>query len=249
MKLSWSSPSQALEVIPQACLYPALVDPERGALLAEYWTGLAGTNLLTLTTNPNYPNRPTGREFLTSFESLQPNWTNSYGARVTGFLIPPTNGAYSFAVAADDTAQLFLSTNSASSNKVFMASVPAATAFREFTKFSSQTSAPVALAAGQKCYVELLQKQDVSSDHFSVAWKPPGTSEFHGDHRPLPGARRTGSHRPGAGQFSGYAGDGSSAALRHAPEVRVAASAHWRPIPSRNSTPGGTRSAIRPPAS
>ena len=178
VKLSWSSPSQALEVIPQACLYPALVDPERGALLVEYWSGLAGTNLLTLTTNANFPNRPTGREFLTSFECLQPNWTNSYGARVTGFVLPPTNGAYVFAVSADDTAQLFLSTNSASSNRVLIASVPAATDFREFTKYASQTSAPVTLAAGQKYYVELLQKQDLSSDHFSVAWKLPGATNF-----------------------------------------------------------------------
>ena len=178
VKLSWSSPSQVEEVIPASVLYPALVDPERGGLLAEFWAGLAGTNLTTLTTNANFPSHPTGREFLTSFECFQTNVADSFGTRVTGWVIPPTNGAYVFAVAAADTAQLFLSTNSAAANKLLRASVPVATGFRQFTLFSAQTSAPVVLTAGAKCYIELLQKADTNADHFSVAWRPPGATNF-----------------------------------------------------------------------
>ena len=178
VRLSWSSPSQPRETIPQAALYPTYAAPELGSILAEAWTGLPGTNIASLTGDSAFPNRPALREFLTGFECLLTNWADDFGTKVSGFIVPAVSGNYSFAVAGSDTAQLYLSTNGVSSNKILIAQVPSATGFREFTKFPTQVSGTVALAAQQKYYVELLHKAGVGADHFSVGWKLPGSTNF-----------------------------------------------------------------------
>ena len=138
-QLAWSSPSQPWQVIPQSQLFstsPATSDT--GSILDEFWLGLAGTNLTTLTSNTNFPNHPTGRELLTTFESLAPNWTTNLGTRVSGWLVPQTNGYYQFALAAADIAQLWLSTDATTNNKILLATVPSASGFRQFTTFPAK---------------------------------------------------------------------------------------------------------------
>ena len=179
VQLAWSSPSQPAQVIPSSQLLavpPAT--PDTGSIREEYWMGLTGTNLTTLTTNTNYPNHPSGRELLTSFESLAPNWTTNLGTRVSGWLVPLTNGNYQFAVAAADTAQLSLSTDATTNNKVVIASVPSASGFAQFNTFPSQQSAAIPLVGGQKYFIELLQKASTNSSYYSVAWQPPGGAGF-----------------------------------------------------------------------
>jgi hypothetical protein len=178
VQLAWSSASQPYEVIPQSQLFPTLGTPERGSVLKEHWTGLPGTNLSVLTNAPSFPTRPDGREFLPSFECLQPGWSDSYGTRMSGYLIPPTNGLYVLALAADDTAQLFLSSDANPAHRALIASVPDATGFREFDRWPSQVSAPVSLTAGQPYWIELLHKEGTGDDHFSVAWRSSGGTEF-----------------------------------------------------------------------
>jgi hypothetical protein len=117
VRLEWSSANQPREVIPQSQLYPTTGLREAGAILVEHWMNLAGTNVSALLAVTSYPNRPDGREFLTSFECLQTNWADNYGTRASGFLLPPTNGSYVFAVAGDDAVQLFLSTDATAAHK------------------------------------------------------------------------------------------------------------------------------------
>ncbi|MGN6642545.1 MAG: PA14 domain-containing protein, partial [Verrucomicrobiota bacterium] len=66
VKLEWSSASQSREIIPQSQLYATSGSRDAGSILVERWWNLPGTNLSTLTSSANYPNRPDGREFLTS---------------------------------------------------------------------------------------------------------------------------------------------------------------------------------------
>ncbi len=178
-QLSWSSPSQSWQVIPQNQLYAApQATSDTGSILDEFWLGLTGTNLTTLTGNTNYPNNPSGRELLTSFQSLAPNWTTNLGTRVSGWLAPLSNGNYQFAVSAADTAQLWLSTNAISNNEVLIASVPAASGFGQYAAYASQQSASIPLVGGQKYFIELRQKASTSSAYYSVAWQPPGASSY-----------------------------------------------------------------------
>ena len=178
VKLEWSCASRAREVIPAVRLYPTRVDKAGGALLKEHWGNIAGSAISALTSNTNYPNKPSGREFITSFECLAQDWTNSYGTRVTGYLVPPLTGSYTFAVSGDDTAELYLSTDATTNNKALIASVTNATGFRVWNAQPSQQSAARALVQGQRYYVELLHKEDTGADHWSVGWMPPGASAF-----------------------------------------------------------------------
>ena len=179
-KLEWSSRSVARQVIPQSRLFTDEVKAETGALMKEVWDGQGVTdiNISKLKTHPNYPNRPLARDFIPSFESFHRNWKDSFGTRVTGFIVPQVSGSYSFAVAGDEIVELFLSTDSSEGNKASIASAPSATGFREWTKFPSQVSTTRTLTAGQKYFVELLHVEATGSDHFSVAWKTPGSATW-----------------------------------------------------------------------
>jgi autotransporter-associated beta strand protein len=177
-KLEWSSASQPRQVVPTNRLYPSSQVPNGGSVMREVWTGLSGSGIGTMTSNPNYPNKPASREFLTSFESLAQNWEDNFGTRVTGFIRPAISGDYTFAVSGDDVVQLYLSTDATSANKSLIASVATATSFRQWDAQPSQQSTSRPLVAGQIYYVELLHKEDTGTDHWSVAWKPPGSSAF-----------------------------------------------------------------------
>lgn len=178
VKLEWSSASQAREVVPQSQLYPTLMAAERGSLLVEHWMNLPGTNVGALTAYANFPNRPDGREFLVSFECLQTNWTDNFGSRASGYIVPPTNGTYVFAVAGDDSVQLFLSNSTNAAGKQLIASNNVPTGFRQWSNLVGQISAPVTLNGQEKYYVELLHKEGAGNDHFSVAWITPLAANF-----------------------------------------------------------------------
>jgi len=179
-KLEWSSRSVARQVIPQLRLFTDEVKAETGALMKEVWDGQGVTDITIskLKTHPNYPNRPLARDFIPSFESFHRDWKDSFGTRVTGFIVPQVSGSYRFAVAGDEIVELSLSTDSSEGNKALIASAPSATGFREWTKFPSQVSTTRMLTAGQKYFVELLHVESTGSDHFSVAWQTPGSATW-----------------------------------------------------------------------
>jgi len=172
--LAWSSANTPKQIVPTAQLYPTPVTPERGSILMEQWNGLAGTAISALTTGANYPTKPSERDSLITFESLAQDVGENFGTKVSGFIVPAVSGNYTFATAASDTAELWLSTDDTAANKVKIVTVASATAFRQFTN----TSGPIALSAGAKYYVELLHKAGTGADHFSVAWQKPGSAAF-----------------------------------------------------------------------
>ena len=178
IRLEWASATQAREVVPQSQLYPTTMAPERGSILREHWANLPGTAITNLTGAANYPNKPDGRELFLSFECLQPNWATNVGTRLSGYLMPQTNGIYTFAVAASDRAELWLSADTNAANKQLIASVTNATAFRDWSNHVTQVSTGRTLVAWEKYYVELLHKAGTNNDHYSVAWQPPGATQF-----------------------------------------------------------------------
>lgn len=179
VKLEWASASRPREVVPGARLYPSRVAKAGGSLLKENWLGIAGPAISSLTASASYPNKPAGREFITTFECLAQNWADNYGARVTGFIVPQVTGSYTFAASGDETVELWLSTDANPSNKSKVASVAAPTAFRQWdANPATQQSTPRTLVQGQRYYVELLHKESTGSDHWSVGWKKPGDTAF-----------------------------------------------------------------------
>ncbi|NQT89299.1 discoidin domain-containing protein, partial [bacterium] len=100
----------------------------------------------------------------------------NYGSRMRGFVYPPRSGDYVFSVAADDEADLFLSTDDDPDNKAFIAHVREWTEPGQFDKFGSQKSKPVRLEGGKRYYIEAVHKENTGGDHLAVAWSGPGVT-------------------------------------------------------------------------
>jgi hypothetical protein len=144
-----------------------------GSILREYWSGISGAAVSDLTSNSNYPDNPTGKDQLSSFEAPT-DWAEKYGTRVRGFITAPTAGAYVFWIASDDGGELWLSTSDSPANKSRIAYVPGWTSSRQWSGYTEQKSASINLIAGQKYYVEALQKEEGGGDNLAVGWAKPG---------------------------------------------------------------------------
>ena len=145
-------------------------------VLREYWAGISGTAVSALTSNSNYPNSPTSSSVLSSFNA--PNdVADNYGQRMRAYLYPTVSGSYTFYIAADDDAELWLSTNDNPSNRVKIASVTGWTNYLNYTKYPSQTSAAISLTAGNYYFIEAVHKEAAGGDHLTVAWQGPGISQ------------------------------------------------------------------------
>jgi hypothetical protein len=158
----------------------------QGWLLREYWLDIPGTAVSDLTSNPNYPNNPSGSDYIPTFEAPQ-NWAENYGTRVRGYITAPNTGTFFFWISSDDNGELWLSTNDDPANKSLIASVPGGTSAREWGKYSQQRSAGINLTAGQKYYVEALQKEYGGQDNLAVGWAKPGQTSS-GPSEVIPGA-------------------------------------------------------------
>ena len=156
------------------------VAASKGTILAEYWSGIAGTAVSHLTSSGNFPHSPSKTEQLTSFE-IPTDWNDNYGTRVRGYLHPSASGDYTFWIASDDASDLRLSTDATETNAVLICRVDGWCQSRDWdnqtgTNNPNQRSAPVSLAAGRKYYIEALQKEGTGGDNLSVAWQGPGIS-------------------------------------------------------------------------
>ena len=144
-----------------------------GAVLREVYRDISGTAVSNLTSHSSYPARPDAMEERIEFEAPAASG-DTYGSRMRGIVTAPAAGNYTFWIAADETAELWLSMDENPANRVLIASVPASTAPREWTRFSQQRSAPIALQAGQRCYIEALHKEGLGTDHLAAGWTVPG---------------------------------------------------------------------------
>lgn len=158
------------------------ISAQTGSIIRDYWYGITGTSVSSLTTNSNYPLNPSGSSTITGYFEAPVNWNDSYGARLRGYVHPPVSGNYIFWISGDDNCELWLSTDDKQSRKQLIASVPGYTNSREWTKYSSQTSSAKYLEAGRRYYIEALHKEGSGGDHVAVGWQlPGGTYE-----RPIP---------------------------------------------------------------
>ena len=151
-----------------------------GTILREEWDNVTGNDVseIPLTAVPTTTSQ---------YSSLEGpvNDKDEYGDRMRGYIYPPETGNYTFWVAGDDAAQLWLSTSSNPANKVLIASNLSYTDYHQFNKFASQQSVQIKLQAGQTYYIEVLHKQGAGGANLTVEWKlPDNTVEL-----PIPGKR------------------------------------------------------------
>jgi hypothetical protein len=155
-----------------------------GGILREWWLNIDGGEVALLTSNPNFPDKPSGSKVEGTFAGPV-DVAQSYGTRMRGWVHPPVTGNYIFWIAADDTGELWLSSDDTPDKRRKIASVPQFTGVNEWTKHASQQSEPIGLVAGKRYYIEALHKQGAGGDNISVGWQlPDGKQE-----RPIPGNR------------------------------------------------------------
>ncbi|MEJ7559571.1 MAG: right-handed parallel beta-helix repeat-containing protein [Pedobacter sp.] len=151
-----------------------------GNIVREVWNNNIGNDVAQVPLGTT----PSATSQLSSFEGPV-NIGENYGVRIRGFLTPPTTGNYTFWISADDSGELWLSTDAKPANKVKIAHTLSWNNTREWNKFASQKAKEITLQAGQKYYIEVLHKQGGGGGNLAVQWTlPNGTVES-----PIPGNR------------------------------------------------------------
>ncbi len=146
-----------------------VVSFQMGSILFEWWDNLSGTSVSDLTNSDRFPDNPTGKDYLESFE-IPTDKKDNYATRLRGFLHPATTGEYTFWIASDDASRLYLSTDENPENKTDICYVSSWTSSREWNKETNQKSAPIQLEAGKHYYIEALHKEGGGGDNLAVAW-------------------------------------------------------------------------------
>ncbi len=150
-----------------------------GYLLREVYRDISGYTISSLTNHLKFRSAPDQTDRVGSIEST--GFGTNYGVRLSGFIMAPTSGNYTFYIASDDQSELYLSSDENSSRKARIAFEPQYNNQRDWTGITRRNpaspenrSAAIPLTAGQAYYVEILHKQGGGGEHVAVAWQKPG---------------------------------------------------------------------------
>ena len=149
------------------------VTSSQTGILMETWNSLAGGNVSDLTASTNYPFTPSTSAVRTTFSAPSDRGT-SFGTRMTGLLVPPSTGDYTFWIASDDASELRISNDRGGHGDRAIASVSGWTDPLQWTAQASQQSVTITLTGGKPYRIEALHKEGSGGDHLAVAWQGPG---------------------------------------------------------------------------
>ena len=145
-------------------------------LLREVWYG-CDASLSSMTRKSSFPNSPDLVDSVSGFISPI-DWADNYGQKISGLIIPPLTGSYTFWVCSDDDSELWLSTDENPANKRLIAYLYGWAPVYEWSNHSSQKSSKISLIANKPYYIEGLQTDGTGGDHIIVRWQlPNGTME------------------------------------------------------------------------
>ncbi len=152
------------------------VQPIKSELNIYIWRGLCGSDILNLRKSlffPHYPDENL-KSLITEFY-FEDN-SIDYGQLIFGFVHPPSSSSYRFAIASDDTSELWLSSSEDPNDKKLVARVftegkTARTKVNQLHKYPDQISKHVKLRKSDKYYFEVLHKQGVGRGFVQVYWK------------------------------------------------------------------------------
>ncbi len=170
----------------------------------EMFTGINGGQVSDLTNSVYFPNGATSSNLLTTLFEAPVDVADSYGQRLRAILVAPFTGNYTFYICSDDQSVLYLSQNESPASKQLIAVEPQWSGSRQFTTTERRTNATaffpamnpnlpanrsdyafgaINLVAGQRYFIEALQKEGGGGDNLSLAWTRPdgsGGSVFEG---------------------------------------------------------------------
>jgi hypothetical protein len=169
-----------------------------GVVKFEAWTGITGTAVSGLLDDPHFQDPPDDKRLLGGIDS--PNaYGDNYGARITGFVIPPTDGDYRFFIRSDDASQFLLSPDSDPAKAVMIAEeTGCCDAFHD--PGDPETSEPQTLKAGTKYAFITYVKEGGGGDYVQVAWRKEGDTTPASALRPLSGSVLGANAKPTCGE-------------------------------------------------
>jgi hypothetical protein len=163
-----------------------------GVVLHEFWDNIGGTAVSALVNDPRFPNAPSWVTLEPMFE-FPPNgastFADNYGNRISGWFIPPETTEYIFYVSADDSAELYLSTDADPANTHLIARQSGWSNPRNWNTQGGGTGTVqekrsdqfpdsqwpdgplnISLTAGQRYYIEVLHKEGTGGDNVGVTY-------------------------------------------------------------------------------
>jgi hypothetical protein len=146
----------------------------QGYLSRDVWAGISGRSVSALTLSSNFLLTPTLSELWYGSWCSPSAYLGNYGQRLRGTVTAPVTGYYFFWVAGDDSAELWLSSDSRKFQKQRIAYLESWADVGAFDNYPYQRSAPILLQAGQSYYIEILHKQGAGPQHVEVVWQQPG---------------------------------------------------------------------------
>ena len=160
------------------------IEKRESQLSVSIWQDLCGGEVKVLRNSPLYPSYPSEKKIIREFSEFQIEDNKvEYGQRITGFLNPVMNGSHRFAIASDDSSELWLSPSENPEEKQLIASVfvEGATGWtrkNEIDKYPNQISRDIKLRTGSRYYIEVIHKQGEGDGFVQVFWSNPGVTDF-----------------------------------------------------------------------
>ena len=157
---------------------------DKGQLTVSVWRDLCGDEVKALRNSPFYPSYPSERKIIREFTQFQVEDSKTeYGQTIVGFLNPTRSGSYRFAIASDDSSELWLSPSENPDKKRLIASVfvEGATGWtgkNVLNKYPNQISREIKLRDGGRYYIEVIHKQGEGAGFVQVFWSNPGVTDF-----------------------------------------------------------------------
>jgi hypothetical protein len=99
---------------------------------------------------------------------------DNYVAKLSGYVIVPADGDYTFYVSSDDYSRLFVSQDLDAANAVQVAFVDGWTGGQVWDSYESQKAEPMTLAAGQIMAVYAVMQEGTGGDNLGIGWTGPG---------------------------------------------------------------------------
>jgi len=104
------------------------------------------------------------------------NLGDNYAQQLSGYLLPPTTGDYTFWIAADDEGEVWLGGAGAATVEKKICHT-GCVGPKEFGQNATQKSAPIRLEQGKAYPIKILHAESRFGDHVAVAWTKPGSTE------------------------------------------------------------------------
>lgn len=157
-------------------LATAAIPPGTGTgFLREVFNDITGTNVSDLTGASKFPDQPDSFAFVTTGTLSHTSNATNYGTRHRAYFLAPKTGTYHFSVAANNRAELWLGTTDQSASRVRIIQTTNDVDPDQWTGNAQQRSAAIPLVAGQRYYLEALQKAGTSGTrHIQVGVELPG---------------------------------------------------------------------------